>query len=102
VSPDALAGLVAANAAPRAASYGGDPETAMAGACLDDLFGRPVLATRVPTGTAANVAAIGALLDGPGAAVVLAEDAHIRVDEAGAVERAWGYPCSRLQWQLGR
>jgi threonine aldolase len=92
VSPDALAGTVAANAALRAASYGGDPETARAGACLNDLFDRAVLATWVPTGTAANVAAIGALLEGPGTAVVLAEDAHIRVDEAGAVERAWGVP----------
>jgi threonine aldolase len=92
ISPDALAGIVSANSAARASSYGDDPTTAAATDRLGALFGREVYVTWVPTGTAANVAAIGALLDGPGAAVVVADDAHIHVDEAGAVERAWGVP----------
>lgn len=57
-----------------------------------ELFGREVLVTWVPTGTAANVAAIGSLLTGPGGCVLVAADAHVLLDEAGAVERAWGVP----------
>lgn len=92
IAPNALAAIVGANGASRVASYGGDLFTASATTAISSLFGRDVLVTFTPTGTAANIAAIGALLDGPGTAVVAASDAHLRVDEAGAIERAWGVP----------
>lgn len=93
--PAALAALVEASAAPRAGSYGEDPWTARASQALASMFTlRPdaLEVLWVPTGTAANVVAVGACRPGPGAAVVCAEDAHVRVDEAGALERAWGTP----------
>jgi threonine aldolase len=92
VSPSVLAALAAANIAARSESYGLDRESMGTTAAMCELFDQEVHAVLVPSGTAANVAAIGALLDGPGGCVLAAEDAHIRLDESGAIERAWGVP----------
>ena len=92
ISPESLAATLLANEVPRAGSYGSDPESSSATSALCELFGREVYAVFVPTGTAANVAALGALLDGPGGCVLVATDAHVRLDESGAVERVWGVP----------
>jgi threonine aldolase len=89
VAPVALTAV--ATIAGRAASYGDDAHTEAATAAVGSLLAG-AKCTWVPTGTAANLAALGALLGGPGSAVLCAADAHVRLDEAGAVERAWGVP----------
>jgi len=102
MAPDALAALLAANDTPRSASYGRDEFTNVAAEAISSIFGREVFVTFTPTGTAANISAVGALLDGPGSAVVGAHDAHIRVDEAGAIERAWGVPVVPVPTTAGK
>ena len=94
VCPAAARSWHEANDRSRADSYGSDTWTRLAcglvGGLFDDVGADQVL--WVPTGTAANMVAVGSCQPGPGAAVVCASDAHIRVDEAGAIERAWGTP----------
>jgi threonine aldolase len=91
VAPIALAALIDANHE-RAASYGEDPHTRDAARAVAHWLDHDVEITWVPTGTAANIVGIGALLDGPGSCVLCPSDGHVRVDEAGAIERAWGVP----------
>jgi len=47
---------------------------------ISSIFGREVFVTFTPTVTAANISAVGALLDGPGSAAVGARDAHLRLN----------------------
>lgn len=88
----ALNALVDSNATARDDSYGADSWTSRASAALATHFSTPVEVTWVPTGTVANMVAIGAARPGPAACILVAEDAHMRLDEAGAIERAWGTP----------
>ena len=101
ISPDALSGIILANKEVRADSYGKDTESNEAEETLRGLFNQEVYAVWVPTGTAANVAAISSLVQGPGECVLLAEDSHIRVDECGAIERICGLPLIALQTNSG-
>ena len=101
ISPDALSGIILANKEVRADSYGKDTESNEAEETLRGLFNQEVYAVWVPTGTAANVAAISSLVQGPGECVLLAEDSHIRVDECGAIERICGLPLIALQTTSG-
>ena len=102
IAPDALAALLSANGVLRSASYGEDEFTNAATEAISSLFDREVFVTFTPTGTAANISALGALLDGPGSAVVGAHDAHLRVDEAGAIERVWGVPIIPVTTTAGK
>ncbi len=88
----------------RADSYGNDPWTAAASEGIAALFhGVDVESVLwVPTGTAGNQVVVGSCSVGPGAAVVCADDAHIRLDEAGAIERAWGTPLVCVDAPTGR
>lgn len=97
ISPAALSGIILANKESRADSYGKDTESEEACETLHNLFNQEVYAVWVPTGTAANVTAIASLVQGPGECVLLAEDAHMRVDECGAIERICGLPLIALQ-----
>lgn len=101
MSPAALSGMILANKEGRADSYGEDTESKEALEALRDLFDQEVYAVWVPTGTAANVTAIGSLVQGPGECVLLAEDSHIRVDECGAIERICGLPLVALKTDNG-
>lgn len=91
IAPRALSALIEANYG-RVASYGADEHTADAVRAVADWLNQDVDVTWVPTGTAANIVGIGALLSGPGTCVLCPADGHVRVDEAGAIERAWGVP----------
>lgn len=84
VSPEILAAIADANAAPTAA-YDGDPWSARMNTVLADFFGTEVAAYTVATGTAANSLAL-ACLTPPFGAVVCHREAHIAVDECGAPE----------------
>ena len=73
-----------------AASYGDDPWTERACAGLQELLGgAPGGVFLVFNGTAANVLGLS-LLVRPYQAVILAEGAHLNVDECGAAERVLG------------
>ncbi|MBM3571341.1 MAG: low specificity L-threonine aldolase, partial [Alphaproteobacteria bacterium] len=84
VPPAIMAALEEAN---RVSSmpYGADDMTEKAVAALSDFFERKVVATPVPTGTAANALCM-ALLCRPYGAVFATDCAHIDVSEAGATE----------------
>ncbi len=83
-SPEILAALSAVNVG-GLASYGADPITARVQARLAEIFGRPLVAYPVATGTAANVLALATLVR-PFGGVVCHEEAHIATDECGAPE----------------
>ena len=85
VSPEVLAGIVAANSG-MSAGYGADAQTARAVALIRETFEAPEAAVYfVATGTAANALAI-ATLTPPYGAVFCHEHAHIEADECGAPE----------------
>ena len=86
--PDVMAAIVAANA-DHASSYGADEWTARAVAVIRDHVGPDAEVFITLTGTAANVIGLQALMR-PWEAVVCTGNAHINVDEAGAVERILG------------
>lgn len=83
VHPAVLAALTAANAMDTA--YDGDRLSRALDGRLSDLFGTACRVLWVPTGTAANCLALGALCP-PWGGVICHKDAHIQNDEAGAPE----------------
>ncbi len=64
-------------------AYDGDAHSARLDGVFSDLFGTPVRALWVPTGTAANCLALAALCP-PYRGIIAHEEANIVVDEAGA------------------
>jgi threonine aldolase len=84
VAPAILDAIVAASAG-AAPAYGADALTARAQAALSETFERPVAASLVATGTAANALALGAVT-APWSAIFCHEEAHIHDDECGAPE----------------
>ena len=86
--PDVMAAIVAANT-DHAGSYGADEWTARAVSVIRDHVGPDAEVFITLTGTAANVIGLQALMR-PWEAVVCTGNAHIHVDEAGAVERMLG------------
>ncbi len=88
VHPEILEALTQANVG-HEVSYGDDAWTARLGSVLGEVFGRPVEAYPVLTGTGANVVALQAMLPRWGA-VICTETAHINTDENAAPERVGG------------
>ena len=83
--PEALAALVAANAAGHVLSYGDDPWTRRAAERIDTVFERPCRTFFVFNGTAANALSLAALAR-PYNAVIAHAFSHIETDEASAPE----------------
>jgi threonine aldolase len=83
VHPRVLAALADANTLDTA--YDGDRWSKALDGRLSDLFGTACAVLWVPTGTAANCLALGALCP-PWGGVICHRDAHIQNDEAGAPE----------------
>lgn len=81
VHPKVLEALTAANQVDTA--YDGDALSARLDASFSALFGKPVEAMWIATGTAANSIALAAYVR-PWQAVLCHEEAHIEVDECGA------------------
>lgn len=79
--PQVLEALVEANRLDTA--YDGDAWSARMDGAFSDLFGKPVRALWVTTGTAANCLALAALCP-PYGAILCHEFAHVEQDEAGA------------------
>jgi len=79
--PEVLEALSAANRLDTA--YDGDKWSERLDGAFSDLFGRPVRAMWVTTGTAANCLGLAAICP-PHGAILCHEMAHIEVDEAGA------------------
>lgn len=79
--PKVLEAIAAANRLDTA--YDGDEWSRRLDGAFSDLFGAPVRAFWVTTGTAANCLALAAMCP-PYRAVLCHRDAHIEVDEAGA------------------
>jgi threonine aldolase len=88
VHPEVMAALAAANGGHQAA-YGGDVYTAELREVFRRHFGERAEAYPVFNGTGANVVGLQAMSDRWGA-VICADNAHINVDECGAVERVAG------------
>jgi threonine aldolase len=88
VHPEVLAAISDANVG-HDVPYGYDSWTAHLGEVLAGVFGRPVEAYPVCTGTGANVIALQAMLPRWGA-VICTEAAHINTDENAAPERVGG------------
>lgn len=88
VIPEVIAAIVACNTE-HAMAYGQDEHTAQALEAIKREFGEQGEAFFVFNGTAANVLAIGALIDRH-EAVICADTAHLNVDECGAPERYLG------------
>lgn len=86
--PDVLAAVLAANTG-HTPAYGADPWTRRAEALLAEQFGPGTRAFLVLNGTGANVASLAALLR-PHHAVVCSAEAHVLVNECGALARATG------------
>lgn len=86
--PAVLDAIAVANRGP-SRPYGEDDFTAALRERLEALFGAGADAFAVFNGTAANVAALGAVL-APQEAVVCAASAHLHEDECGAFERLLG------------
>lgn len=84
VSPEILQALVDVNQG-AAGSYGGDDTTARLGERMCELFEKEVAVFPVPSGTGANALALSTMVPSYGA-VLCHEEAHINVDECGAVE----------------
>jgi threonine aldolase len=82
--PAILAAMMAANDG-TTYSYGADPWTGRAVEALSAVFGRPVTAFLVLTGSAANSLALSALVP-PHGAVLCHREAHINTDECGMPE----------------
>jgi len=100
VLPEVMAALVACNVE-HAMPYGQDTYTAQAQADIKREFGEQVESFFVFNGTAANVLAIGALLDRH-EAVICADSAHLNVDECGAPERYLGAKLLLVPNQSGK
>ena len=83
VCPEAMAALAAANEPDNA--YDGDALSARLDDAFSELFGAPVAALWVASGTAANALALAAMVQGH-QAVICHEDAHIQGDECGSPE----------------
>src|SRR5213075_88600 len=81
VCPQVLEALVAVNRVDTA--YDGDEWSQRLDGAFSDLFGKPVRALWVTTGTAANCLGLATLCP-PQGAILCHEVAHIEVDEAGA------------------
>src|SRR6478609_1309799 len=81
VHPKVMEAMAAANRIDTA--YDGDEWSLALDGAFSDLFGTPVRAFWVTTGTAANCLALAALCP-PYRAILCHRDAHIEVDEAGA------------------
>ena len=81
VCPQVMEALVEANRLDTA--YDGDQWSERLDGVFSDLFGRPVRALWVTTGTAANCLGLAALCP-PQGSILCHELAHIEVDEAGA------------------
>lgn len=75
---------VARAAGPQAAGYDADPWSSRLDAAFSELFETPTRAFAVPSGTAANALGLAACVP-PYGGVWCHADAHIEVDEAGAV-----------------
>jgi threonine aldolase len=88
VIPEVMAAIVACNV-DHAMPYGQDEHTAQAIAAIKREFGEQVEAFFVFNGTAANVLAIGTLIQRH-EAVICADTAHLNIDECGAPERYLG------------
>jgi threonine aldolase len=88
VAPEMLSALAAANSG-TAAPYGDDPVTVRLSARFCEVFEREVWAYPVVSGTAANALALSAVTP-PYGAILCHADAHIAVDECGAVEALSG------------
>ncbi len=80
----AILAAVAEAAAAEPSAYDADPWTARLDPAFGDLFGAPVRVFPVPSGTAANGLALAAAVP-PWGGVFAHAEAHVEVDEAGAV-----------------
>lgn len=85
VHPEVLAALTSVNDG-HSPAYGSDPTTAALGERITTTFGRGAHTAVVPTGTGANILALNAAAP-YGGGVVVAEQAHVVADEAGAPAR---------------
>ncbi len=83
-SPKVMAAIAAANYG-AALAYGNDAWTGRVDDAMSALFGRDVVVSLVPTGTAANALAL-ACVTRPWGAVLTHEESHISDDECGAPE----------------
>lgn len=83
VHPAVLAAIAQA-AGPQAAGYDADAWSQRLDAAFSELFETPVRAFAVPSGTAANALALAATVP-PFAGVWCHAQAHVEVDEAGAI-----------------
>lgn len=81
--PRVMNAIVAANQVDTA--YDGDAWSKRLDGAFSDLFGTPVEALWVSTGTAANCVALATLCP-PYGGILCHEEAHVQVDEAGAPE----------------
>lgn len=81
VHPRVWAAMQAADAPD--SGYDGDALSQRLDAAFGDLFGRPVAALWVATGTAANCLALAAMVP-PHGAIICHREAHIETDEGGA------------------
>ncbi len=84
VSPEIIEALAAVNAG-AVGSYGGDETTARLGEEMSKLFEKEVAVFPVPSGTGSNALSLSTMVPSYGA-VLCHEEAHINVDECGAVE----------------
>ncbi len=88
VIPEVMAAIAACNI-DHAMPYGQDDHTSQAVEAIKREFGEQTEAFFVFNGTAANVLAIGALIERH-EAVICADTAHLNIDECGAPERYLG------------
>jgi threonine aldolase len=88
VLPEVMAALAAVNEG-HAPAYGNDAVTARVEARLRELFGEQAHGFLVLNGTGANVVALRSMLK-PWQGAVVAESAHLNVDEGGAPEALAG------------
>lgn len=88
IHPAVLAAIAASNDG-HAVGYGDDPYTQRAIAKFKEHFGADIEAYFVFNGTGGNVVGLGSLLHSYHA-VICAENAHLNVDECGALENATG------------
>lgn len=84
VSPEIIEALMSVNAG-ASGSYGGDETTARMGELMSALFEKEVAVFPVPSGTGANALSLSTMVPSFGC-VLCHEEAHINVDECGAVE----------------
>lgn len=84
VHPAVLQAVADAAAGPHPRGYDADDWSQRLDAAFAGLFGAPCRVFAVPTGTAANALALAAMCP-PWGAILAHDDAHIEIDEAGAV-----------------